>query len=387
MIYAIATVLVLIADQAVKFWTTKNVIFSAAGADFVELIPGFMHLTNVHNYGAAFNILQNARWPLVVLSLLFVIAIIILINRELIHTNFGRWTAVMVMAGALGNCIDRMLYGYVVDMFEFEFFSFPVFNVADIFITVSGILFCIHVLLYKEPDEVREANESSFARRMREQRQAKTEAKRREKAEKNALYDRIPKRGEHKSLAEELRAIDPDDPFAEWEFGGSAKKAAPEKAEEEKKPLAAEDEDEFDRRFNEKFAHALKAEHDREREPEEELPEPEAAPKPKKKPKPKPEPEPEAEPEPKPVPKPRPRPEPEPEPDLDFAPVSEEDEPEESPYDYDPAGDFDFDYDPAGDFDFDAPAPKPKKSQPKSKKSDDDISGDLADILSEFGDF
>ena len=391
MIYAIATVLVLIADQAVKFWTTKNVILSAAGADCVELIPGFMRLTNVHNFGAAFNILQNARWPLVVLSLLFVIAIIILINRELIHTHFGRWTAVMVMAGALGNCIDRMLYGYVVDMFEFEFFTFPVFNVADIFITVSGILFCIHVLLYKEPDEVREANESSFARRMREQRQAKVEAKRREKAEKDALYDRIPKRGEHKSLAEELRAIDPDDPFAEWEFGASAKKAAPKKAEEEKKPLAAtEDEDEFDRRFNEKFAHALKAEHDREREPEEEKPEPEDEPKPKKKPKPKPEPAAESEPDfapaPEPEPRPEPEPEPEPEPDLAFAPTPEEEDSEESPYDYDPAGDFDFDYDPAGDFDFDAPAPKPKKPEPKDKKGDD-VSSDLADILSEFSDF
>ena len=395
MIYAIATVLVLIADQAVKFWTTKNVILSATGADYVEFIPGFMHLTNVHNFGAAFNILQNARWPLVVLSLLFVIAIIILINRELIHTHFGRWTAVMVMAGALGNCIDRMLYGYVVDMFEFEFFTFPVFNVADIFITVSGILFCIHVLLYKEPDEVREANESSFARRIREQRQAKVEAKRREKAEKDALYDRIPKRGEHKTLAEELRAIDPDDPFAEWEFGSSAKKAAPKQAEAENKSLAStEDEDEFDRRFNEKFGHALKAEHDQSREPEEEKPEPAEETKPKKKPKPKPEPksEPEPalnfepEPEPEPKPKLRPRPEPEPEPELDFAPALEEDEPEEDSYDYDPAGDFDFDYDPSGDFDFDAPAPKPKRPQPKDKKSDDDPLG-LADILSEFGDF
>lgn len=377
MIYAIAAVLVLIADQAVKFWTTKNVILSAAGADCADLIPGFVHMTNVHNYGAAFSILQNARWPLVVLTLLFVVAIIVLINREIIHTRFGRWTAVMVLAGAIGNCIDRMLYGYVVDMFEFEFFSFPVFNVADIFITVGGILFCIHVLLYKEPEEVRAANESSFARRMREQRQSKLEEKRQEKAARESLYDKIPKRGEHKSLEEELRPVDPDDPFAEWEFGSSVQKAETKKVEE--KPLAAaDDEDEFDRRFNEKFGHALKAEqeHIRESEP---LPEPEPEPEPE----PKPERAPESKrekPQRRKARAPEPMPEPNPEPEPEEAP-----EPEGS-YDYDPAGEFDFDYDPAGEFDFDTPAPKPKKPQPKDKK-DDGVSMELADILSEFGDF
>ncbi len=222
MIYAIAVVLVLIADQAVKFYTTKNILLNAVGPDCVKLIDGVVHMTNVHNYGAAFGIFQNARWPLTILSIAFVIAIIVLINREIIHTRTGRWLAVLVVAGALGNCIDRLLYGYVVDMFEVEFFSFAVFNVADIFITVCGILFCVHLLLHNEPEAVREANEPEFMRRRREAKAA---------AEANDPYAAIPKRGEHHTLAEDLAPEDPDDLFAEWSFGDTVSEPEPEPVE------------------------------------------------------------------------------------------------------------------------------------------------------------
>ncbi len=216
MIYAIAAVLVLILDQAVKFFTTKNIFLDAVGADCVELIPGIVHMTNVHNYGAAFSILQNARWFLIVMTIVFVVGIILLMSQELIHTRIGRWTTTMIVAGAIGNCIDRILYGYVVDMFELEFMNFPVFNVADIFITLFGILFCIHVVLYNEPEEVKAANEPTFVRRRREA-----------KEEKEAPYAAIPKRGEHKTLEEELRAEDPDDLFGEWGFGDTVEEAEP----------------------------------------------------------------------------------------------------------------------------------------------------------------
>ena len=229
MVYAIAVVLVLIADQAMKLWTTVNVAPNAVGDACVELIPGFIHLTNVHNYGAAFSILQNARWPLVIITAVVVIVIIVLINREIIHTQFGCWTAVLVLGGAIGNCIDRILYGFVVDMFEFEFFSFPVFNVADIFITVCGILFCIHLIVHNEPEAVRAANEPEFVRRRLEK-----EAKAKEDP-----YAKIPHRGEHKTLEEELGAYNPDDPFGEWEFGKVI--PMPAKAEPESGTEAATD--------------------------------------------------------------------------------------------------------------------------------------------------
>lgn len=209
MIYAIVAVLVLIADQAMKFWTTKNIFLG----DVTEFIPGVLNLTNIHNYGAAFSILQDARWFLVAVTLVFIVGIIVLMTQEIIYTKMGRWTMTFILAGAIGNCIDRMLYGYVVDMFEFAFFSFPVFNVADIFITLFGILFCIHVIFHNEPEEVKAANEPAFMRRRREARERKA---------KNDPYAAIPKRGEHKSLEEELRMTDTEDLFAGLDFGTAA---------------------------------------------------------------------------------------------------------------------------------------------------------------------
>ena len=294
MLYAIVASLVLILDQAVKLWTTKNIVPLAIGDECVELIPGVLHMTNVQNTGAAFSILANARWLLVAVSLVFIIGIIILISSEIISTNFGRWTAVLVMAGALGNCIDRVFYGYVVDMFEIELFNFAVFNVADIFITVCGILFCIHVIFYREPAEVaaavpkkpRPERPAPFRRPAKAapaRTSAKTSARAAEPEEerparrtrparqpKEDPYANIPRRGEHRSLADELKISDPSDPFAEWDFGAeveapaAAKKpaAAPEpapapktrasagaaraQAQAQKKPAPAPEEDDWD---------------------------------------------------------------------------------------------------------------------------------------------
>ena len=242
MIYAIVSALVLILDQAVKLWTTKNIVPMAIGDECVELIPGVLHMTNVQNTGAAFSILANARWLLVAVSLVFIIGIIVLISSEIISTKFGRWTAVLVMAGALGNCIDRVFYGYVVDMFEIELFNFAVFNIADIFITVCGILFCIHVILYREPAEVAAA----VPKKARPAKAGRTAASRTARADKAAQaapaprrthpsrssredpYADIPRRGEHHPLADELKPKDPEDPFAEWEFGQQVDDEEPE---------------------------------------------------------------------------------------------------------------------------------------------------------------
>ena len=251
MLYTIVAVLVLVLDQAVKFWTVKNIAPMATGGETVSLIPGVIHMTNVQNPGAAFSILADQKWLLIAVSALFIIAIIVLISMDIIHTKFGRWTAVLVMAGALGNCIDRVLYGYVVDMFEIELFSFAVFNIADIFITVCGILFCIHVIVYREPLEEQNAvpkkEKKRKSRKVEEPeeplaieeepqpaRRAAARARggkgKREREDKPDPYANIPHRGVHRSLADELRPQNPDDPFAEWSFGGDAPAPAAPKA-------------------------------------------------------------------------------------------------------------------------------------------------------------
>jgi len=149
MLYAIVALLVLVLDQAVKYWATVSITFNEGS---VTLIPGVISLVNIHNYGAAFGFLQNtnARWLFVIVAIIFVAVVILALGKNYIREPLGRWSAVLVMAGAVGNCIDRVMNGYVVDMFQFQFVNFAVFNVADIFITVCGILFCVYIIFSDE---------------------------------------------------------------------------------------------------------------------------------------------------------------------------------------------------------------------------------------------
>lgn len=154
MLYAIVTVVVIILDQWVKYWVSDNLI---VGVDVKELVSGIISLVNVHNDGAAFSFLSgsNARIYFIIICGVFTVGIIIALATHLISGPIGRWSAVFVMAGGLSNCIDRILYGYVQDMFRLDFWpSFAVFNVADIFITVFCIVFILYTLFGgdREPD-------------------------------------------------------------------------------------------------------------------------------------------------------------------------------------------------------------------------------------------
>ncbi len=153
MLYAIVAVIVLIIDQAVKYWTNLELAVGAVK----EFIPGVFQLTYVQNTGAAFGLLDGgkARWILVALTVVFTGALIYLLAKKVFNGKFGPWMLIMVLAGGIGNCIDRIINGYVVDTFQFIpkifGYEFPVFNVADIFITLGGIAFCLWLILCKEP--------------------------------------------------------------------------------------------------------------------------------------------------------------------------------------------------------------------------------------------
>ena len=150
--YIIVALLVLLADQLSKYLTT---VYIPLNTGSVSLIPGFLSLRNIHNYGAAFGILKNARWFFLAITVLLFIAAAYAFTKRIIQKKTTCWLVVLVLAGALGNAIDRLIYGYVVDMFQFVFLkNFAIFNVADIFITCGTILFCIFILLEKQPGEL-----------------------------------------------------------------------------------------------------------------------------------------------------------------------------------------------------------------------------------------
>ena len=161
MLYAIIAAIILIGDQWLKYWVTVNITLSTGEA---ALIPGVVKLVNIHNSGAAFGFLSDAayaRWLFLGIAALFIIVIVVVLAKHLFKSRFANWCAVMALAGAVGNCIDRALYGYVVDMFKVEFMDFAVFNVADVFLVVACLAFIIYLIvdLFRGKDDDGEDDE------------------------------------------------------------------------------------------------------------------------------------------------------------------------------------------------------------------------------------
>ncbi|HFU4459034.1 TPA: signal peptidase II [Streptococcus suis] len=131
----------IVLDQLVKAWTVANIAL-----DTVEpFLPGFMSLAYLRNYGAAWSILQNQQWFFTIVTIAAVTGLIWYYIKQVKGNIWTLFSLSLMIAGALGNFIDRIRLGYVVDMFHLDFISFPVFNVADICLSVGvGILFiCI----------------------------------------------------------------------------------------------------------------------------------------------------------------------------------------------------------------------------------------------------
>lgn len=151
--YILASLAIIAADQALKAWVVRNIPLNAAAAQQRALIPGVVHLTHIRNSGIAFGMLSGGRWVFIALLAVFCAVVVWALVRRKLSAPWERWLAVLAMAGAIGNGIDRALYGYVVDMFELEFMRFAVFNIADIAINVCCILFVALMLLCKEPEK------------------------------------------------------------------------------------------------------------------------------------------------------------------------------------------------------------------------------------------
>lgn len=144
------------ADQAVKAWTVGHFAAPAAGftatADaYAPCIPGILELTRVHNYGAAWSSFSGMRWLLSAVTAAILIAVLVLLLRGVVRHPAGRVAGALILAGGLGNLIDRVRLGYVVDMFHFVFWpSYPVFNLADICIVAGAVLGAIYYLFLHE---------------------------------------------------------------------------------------------------------------------------------------------------------------------------------------------------------------------------------------------
>ncbi len=135
-----------VADQITKFLTVRYL----KPLKSVPLLEGLLRLTYVENRGAAFGILQNQRWFLIVLPVLVIGAMIFYLIFHRKDSLLLKVSLAVIIGGAIGNLIDRVFLGYVVDMFEFAFIDFPVFNMADIAVVCGAILLGIQIIFLEK---------------------------------------------------------------------------------------------------------------------------------------------------------------------------------------------------------------------------------------------
>ena len=139
----------LAADQAVKLWVVQHL----ALYESAPLLPGFLELRYIRNTGGGWSVLSDYTWLLSILTALIMLVLLYLLLRRIVRHPLGRTACVLLLAGGCGNLIDRLRLGYVVDMFNFQFISYPVFNVADIAVVIGMILAAVYYLfLYEKHD-------------------------------------------------------------------------------------------------------------------------------------------------------------------------------------------------------------------------------------------
>lgn len=143
---AIGIILILtICDQLLKSWVASSIVLGGSK----QLIPGIIELTNLRNSGAAWSIFEGQQtfFTIITVVAIIVIGYFIWLYRKNIPMLIG---LSLIMAGTIGNFIDRLRQGYVVDMFETTFINFPIFNIADMCLTIGVIWLIICILKEKD---------------------------------------------------------------------------------------------------------------------------------------------------------------------------------------------------------------------------------------------
>ncbi|KIS04023.1 signal peptidase II [Paucilactobacillus wasatchensis] len=138
--YLILMIILTASDQLLKHWITAHIALDAV----TGFVPNLLSLTNLRNNGAAWSILAGQQWFFTIISLIA----LAVIGYFLWHFRHQLWYGLpltLILAGTLGNFIDRLRFGYVVDMFQLDFINFPIFNLADMFLSVGVLILVIVV--------------------------------------------------------------------------------------------------------------------------------------------------------------------------------------------------------------------------------------------------
>lgn len=128
------SLLVIIIDQAIKLLITN--------VSNIEIIKNFFSITYVRNYGAAFSILNGSRWFLIITAIIAIILVYLFLIKNKNLTTIASFSYGILLGGIIGNLIDRIIFGYVIDYLDFNIFgyNYPIFNFADTCIVIGAFL-------------------------------------------------------------------------------------------------------------------------------------------------------------------------------------------------------------------------------------------------------
>ena len=144
-------ILLVVLDQASKIYLT---LVNKTSPIDLEVIRGFFRITYTCNDGAAFSILKGKRVFFIIMTIIVVFFIVYYLLKNKVYW-VEKYSLLLIISGAVGNLIDRIMYGYVIDFLDFNIFGydFPVFNIADSFITIGAIGLIISILFLNKEGE------------------------------------------------------------------------------------------------------------------------------------------------------------------------------------------------------------------------------------------
>ena len=145
LVYILISILILAFDIFTKYLAKTAFILND-----VTLIKDILYFTYVENRGAAFGIMQNKQWLFIVFTIAIILAMLFYLLKYKPQSKLLKLSLVFIMSGGIGNLIDRIRLGYVVDFIDVRIINYPVFNVADCFVVIGAVLLCGVILFSKE---------------------------------------------------------------------------------------------------------------------------------------------------------------------------------------------------------------------------------------------
>ena len=145
-------------DQLLKGWVVTHL----AVGESAPLLPGVVQLTRLHNTGAAWSSFSGKTGLLAAVTIVLMLAVAWLLVKKIVRHPLGVTAGVLVLGGGIGNVIDRVCRGYVVDMLDLQFVDYPIFNLADCFVVIGVVLGAAYYLwCYDKYDKKKEPRDDA----------------------------------------------------------------------------------------------------------------------------------------------------------------------------------------------------------------------------------